>query len=453
MRSATSRSGSRTKRQIAHMAHHDALTDLPNRSLLRERLEQALVRVGDGEALAVMCLDLDRFKEVNDTLGHPVGDALLKIGRRAAARLRAARPTRWRGSAATSSPCCRAACRSRSEATALATRIIEALSAPYLVNGHQIVVGASVGIALSPDDSIDADQLLQSADMALYRAKREGRSTYRFFEQGMDARMRARRALEMDLRKALANGEFELLLPADRQPRAQPVLGLRGAAALEASAARHGLAGGVHSARRGDRPDRADRRMGAARGVRRSGHVGRRISRSRSTCRPASSRAGIWCQAVVSAIASVGTRRRSGWSWRSPRRSCCRTADATLRHAAPAAGHRACGSRSTISAPAIRRSAICAASRSTRSRSTARSSAAWRRTAEESLAIVRAVSQLGASLGMCTTAEGVETESQLDTVRAEGCTEVQGYFFSAARPAHEIAALLARGIEPASAAA
>src|SRR5262249_41337536 len=157
----------------------------------------------------VLCLDIDRFKSVNDTLGHPIGDMLLKA---AAERLRnCVRESdliaRLGGDefaivqVGVSQP---------TEATALSTRIIDAISAPYELDGHQVVVGMSVGIAVAPNDGSDAAQLLKNADMALYRAKADGRGVYRFFEAEMDARMQARRALELDLRKALAGSEFEL---------------------------------------------------------------------------------------------------------------------------------------------------------------------------------------------------------------------------------------------------
>jgi diguanylate cyclase (GGDEF)-like protein/PAS domain S-box-containing protein len=196
----------RIEARIKHMAHHDALTDLPNRVLLRERLDEALKA---GGPVAVLWLDLDRFKEVNDSLGHLVGDGLLKA---AAERLQGCVRdndivARLGGDefaiiqTGTSQPL---------SATSLALRTIEAISAPYQVSDHQIVVGASVGISVSPDDTSDPDQLLKNADLALYRAKSEGRGTYRFFEPGMDARMHARRMLELDLRSALATGAFEL---------------------------------------------------------------------------------------------------------------------------------------------------------------------------------------------------------------------------------------------------
>jgi diguanylate cyclase (GGDEF)-like protein len=196
----------RIEARIKHMAHHDALTDLPNRVLLRERLEGALK--GDAP-VAVLWLDLDRFKEVNDTLGHAVGDGLLKA---AAERLQGC--VRERDTVARLGGDEFAVIQTGADqplgATTLALRIIEAISEPYQINDHRIVIGASVGISVAPHDATDAHQLLRNADLALYRAKNEGRGTYRFFELGMDARMHARRQLELDLRNALANNGFEV---------------------------------------------------------------------------------------------------------------------------------------------------------------------------------------------------------------------------------------------------
>ena len=119
-------------------------------------------------------------------------------------------PTPWRGSAATNSPSCRARQLRPSEASELAAQIIEALVEPFDVRGHQVVIGTSIGIALAPNDGAEPDQLLRNADMALYRAKAEGRGTYHFFQPEMDAQMQERRRLELDLRKALAAEQFEL---------------------------------------------------------------------------------------------------------------------------------------------------------------------------------------------------------------------------------------------------
>jgi diguanylate cyclase (GGDEF)-like protein/PAS domain S-box-containing protein len=200
----------RAEVQIALLAHYDALTGLCNRSRFQEELQQVEMRVKRGECFAVFCLDLDRFKEVNDSLGHPVGDLLLKA---VASRLRDSvrecdLVARLGGDefAILQIGACQP-----TEATALASRLIESISVPYELMSHQVAVGVSVGIALAPDDGLDPHALLRSADMAFYRAKADGRNVYRFFEAEMDARMQARRVLEIDLRKAIATGEFELL--------------------------------------------------------------------------------------------------------------------------------------------------------------------------------------------------------------------------------------------------
>ena len=127
-------------------------------------------------------------------------------------------------------------------ARALAGRLVEVISAPYEIDDHQIVIGVSIGISLSPQDGDNPDELLKNADLALYRAKADGRGTYRFFETGMDARAQARRLLEMDMRAALQRDEFELVLPAHPRRRERSRRRLRGAAALEPSAARPDLA-------------------------------------------------------------------------------------------------------------------------------------------------------------------------------------------------------------------
>jgi diguanylate cyclase (GGDEF)-like protein len=199
----------RADEQIAHMARHDALTDLPNRVMLRERLHHELKRVKRGECLAVLCLDLDQFKSVNDTLGHPVGDELLKL---VAERLRGCtrEPDTIARLGGDEFAIIMTQMRQPTDAAALARRIRESIIRPYQVDGHQIVTDISIGISVAPMDGTEPDLLLKNADMALYGAKDDGRGTYRFFEPEMNTRMQARRDLEMDLRRALQNGEFEL---------------------------------------------------------------------------------------------------------------------------------------------------------------------------------------------------------------------------------------------------
>ncbi|HEX9446574.1 MAG TPA: EAL domain-containing protein, partial [Dongiaceae bacterium] len=199
-----------TEERIRHMANHDALTGLPNRTLFQDRLAQAVARSKRGAATAaVLCLDLDRFKNINDISGHDVGDELLRqVGQRLANSIRAddtvARLSGDEfaviqvGVAHPDGP------------AILADRLVKVLAQPFEIAGHQLVIGTSIGISLFPGDGEDDEELLRAADTALYRAKAAGRGTFRFFEAEMDIRLQERRHLERDLRQALANQQLDL---------------------------------------------------------------------------------------------------------------------------------------------------------------------------------------------------------------------------------------------------
>ncbi|WP_414645579.1 putative bifunctional diguanylate cyclase/phosphodiesterase [Bradyrhizobium sp. 6(2017)] len=199
----------RTENRIAYMAHYDALTDLPNRVLFRERLERALKALRPDEQLAVMYIDVDEFKSVNDALGHQIGDELLRA---IADRLRSCLAegdvaARLGGD---EFAVIQTAIRDQTQTMQLLAAIYQAIRQPVDCSGHLITTDASIGIAVAPADGLDLDQLLRNADLALYGAKSDGRRTYRFFETGMDARAKARRSLELELRQAIADGSFEL---------------------------------------------------------------------------------------------------------------------------------------------------------------------------------------------------------------------------------------------------
>jgi diguanylate cyclase (GGDEF)-like protein len=195
--------------KISYLAHYDALTGLPNRTFFREQMDRTLAFTRRRGHCALLFIDLDQFKHVNDTLGHRCGDEVL-----------AAVADRLRGLVRESDIVARfggdefvilqAPVTRREEIDALAKRIVEAIAMPYEIDVHQIVIGASIGIALAPADGDNADVLLKNADMALYRAKAEGRAEWRFFEPEMDAQAQARRSLELDLRDAVASGAFEV---------------------------------------------------------------------------------------------------------------------------------------------------------------------------------------------------------------------------------------------------
>ena len=199
-----------TEAKISHMARYDALTGLPNRTYFRDQIDKALGPTRhSGKSCAVLFIDLDQFKQVNDTLGHPCGDQLLCA---VADRLRKiVRDTdvvaRFGGDefVVFQSPI-----KHPKEAATLAKNSVKWLEEPYDIEGHNVVVGASIGIAITPHEAISADHLLKNADMALYRAKSDGRGTWRFFEPDMAAQAQARRNLELDLRTALNNNAFKV---------------------------------------------------------------------------------------------------------------------------------------------------------------------------------------------------------------------------------------------------
>jgi diguanylate cyclase (GGDEF)-like protein len=208
----------RAEEGVSHAAHHDALTDLANRMHFGEQLDQALKRVGRGEHFALLYLDLDNFKFINDTLGHSSGDELLKA---VAGRLQGCirdldTLARLGGD---EFAIIQAAVERPSDVAYLAGRIQEALKEPYDIAGHRFIAEASIGIAMSPDNGVEAEQLLKNADLAMYQAKGNGRGTSCFFEPEMDARVKARNTLEFELREAIKCGQFEL--------HYQPVVNLR----------------------------------------------------------------------------------------------------------------------------------------------------------------------------------------------------------------------------------
>jgi diguanylate cyclase (GGDEF)-like protein len=204
--------------RIRHLAHYDPLTDLPNRALFHERLKHELTRIAPDEQLAVLYIDIDEFKSVNDTLGHLIGDELLKsvavslsscaTGDGFVARL-----------GGDEFAVVQTAVKTEAEVTDLATRIFDAIRAPYECLGHQVTTDASIGVALAPQHGTDLHQILKNADLAMYAAKSAGRRTYRFFAPDMDAQVTARRLLEIDLRQAISDGALEVYY--------QPCLGLQ----------------------------------------------------------------------------------------------------------------------------------------------------------------------------------------------------------------------------------
>jgi diguanylate cyclase (GGDEF)-like protein/PAS domain S-box-containing protein len=425
--------------QIAHLAKHDPLTDLPNRTLFRERLNEALRRTNRGAEVAVFCLDLDRFKEVNDTLGHPIGDMLLKeVAQRLLACLRDGDTVARLGGDEFAIIQTGGELK-LAQTSALAERVIENVSAPYSIEGHHVTIGATLGISLAPEDGTDPDQLLQNADLALYRSKNDGRGGYRFFEPGMDARALARRALELDLRAGIGRGEFEV--------HYQPLLDIQGSKIISFEA----LLRWKHPQRGLLLPNSF---LSVAEETRLVIPIGEWVLRT--ACKdalrwPDDIRVAVnvsptqfknrnLLPSIKDAISSAGL---------DPGRLELEINETILIQDSDAVGtlHRlralgvrivmddfgtGCSSLSYLRSFPFDKIKI--------DQSLVRDLVQG----GESIAIVRAITGLGNDLQIATTAEGVETGEQLALLRQEGCTEVQGYLFSVAKPVTEIDRMLAK---------
>ena len=252
--------------RISHLARYDELTALPNRVNFRDEIERLLNAPREPDQLsALLFVDLDQFKQVNDTLGHPCGDQLLCL---VAERMREMlRPedfvARFGGDEFV---VFQQNIRSAEDAAGLARRIVDSLSERYKIDNHLVEIGASVGIAMT-SPGVSADTLLKNADMALYKAKADGRGTFCFFREELAQTVESRRILELDLRKALANEEFELFYQPLVNLKSGQDHDLRSLAALESSGARHRIAGRHHSGRRGHGPDRRSRPLDPAQGL------------------------------------------------------------------------------------------------------------------------------------------------------------------------------------------
>jgi diguanylate cyclase (GGDEF)-like protein/PAS domain S-box-containing protein len=427
----------RSEAKIAHMALHDTLTGLPNRVLLNDRLEDALQRVKRGEIVATLLLDLDHFKTVNDTLGHPAGDKLLKaVSERLRSVVRESDTIARMGG--DEFAIVQTAIAQPADATALAYRIIDSVGAPYVIEGHQVVIGTSVGIAVGPSDGTSPDQLMRNADLALYRAKGDGRGTYRFFEHEMDAQMQVRRAMEYDLRKALAARQFEL--------HYQVVLNLASneVSGFEALVRWHHPGKGLVSP--AEFIPLAEEmgfivqlgewaiREACATAAKWPGNLNIAVNLS-----PAQFRSPGLVQVIVSALAASGLP---------PERLELEITEGTLLQDSETTLSmlyqlRALGVRIVMDDFGTGYSSLSYLQsfpfdKIKIDRSFVRDIA----DGVGSLNIVRAVAALAKGFGMATTAEGVETKEQLDILRAEGCTEMQGYLFSKPLPASEIAQFL-----------
>jgi diguanylate cyclase (GGDEF)-like protein len=419
--------------KVRYMAHYDSLTGLPNRFLFNERLDHALKREENGAGL--MYLDLDHFKSINDTLGHPIGDKLLNaVALRLEACVRAGDLIARLGG---DEFAILVGGKNLSAIDQLAGRIIEAIGLPFLIDGYEVMTGASIGIAYSPDHGDTPEKLLKNADLALYAAKADGRSRFVRFENGMDSTAETRRELELDLRSALARDEMRL--------HYQPLINLSSGEPSGYEA----LVRWEHHTRGTVMPNDF---------IPLAEETGMVIKIGEWVIRRALAEAATWPEHLSVAVNLSPAQMRStnllptiihalGQSGVAPHRLEFEITESVLMNdseANIAVLHR-------LSALGIRIALD--------DFGTGYSSLNYLRsfpfnkikidrcfiseidTREDCRAIVRSVVSLANSLGMTTTAEGVERQAQLDTLRLEGCTEVQGFLFSKAVPSEELSDL------------
>jgi diguanylate cyclase (GGDEF)-like protein len=428
----------RIEERITHLAHYDALTDLPNRAMFHEHLREELAAIADGEELAVHYIDIDEFKGVNDALGHLVGDELLKSV--AASLSRCAGPNDFVARLGGDEfAIVQSAVTSPNQVNDLVARVFAAIRAPFDCMGHHLTTDASIGIALAPGHGTALDQILKNADMAMYAAKAAGRRTYRFFEPEMDAKVRERRQLEIDLRQAIADGGLEVYY--------QPCLSLKDDRITGCEALvrwRHPERGMVSPAE--FIPIAEDTGL--------INEIGEWVLAT--ACRDAAA----WPDDIRLAVNVSPVQFKSGTlalkimaalaaSNLSASRLELEITEAVLIRDDDTALEilhqlRAIGVRIALDDFGTGYSSLSYLHRFPFDKiKIDRCFVSDIAGPDGSASIVQAVVNLASARRMATTAEGVETEEQQRLLRALGCTEMQGYLFSAAKPADKVLELFA----------
>jgi diguanylate cyclase (GGDEF)-like protein/PAS domain S-box-containing protein len=423
-------------RRAEYLAMHDALTGLPNRVLLLERLEHAIASVSRRRDMAaLLLLDLDRFKDVNDTLGHPAGDLVLKeVAARLSACIREVDTVARIGG--DEFAIVQVGIREAAEAQLLARRVLDLFQTPLELDGHESLVTASIGVALIPTDASIPAKLLQLADIALYRAKEDGRNASRFFEPEMDARLQRRKAIERELRLALSRDELELFY--------QPKISL-----LTDELA------GVEALVRWRHPERGLVPPGEFIGI--AEETGLILQLGEWVLRTAAHQASHWAGLQVSVNISPAQFRQPDLvqvvhnalreSGLAPQRLELEITESVLIQQPEAAAKllddlKKLGVRVAMDDFGTGYSSLSYLQRFHFDKIKVDRSFIGAIGIEPSAAaIVRAVINLASSLGMLTCAEGVETDEQLAALRHEGCSEVQGYLFGKPMPVHEFEAM------------
>jgi diguanylate cyclase (GGDEF)-like protein len=421
-----------------YLAYHDFLTGLGNRLLFKEQLDEALRDVSvAAHPLAVLFLDLDGFKAVNDMLGHSVGDLLLKS---VAAKLRDLIPVTDRIArlGGDEFAILQMACAQPSSSISLAERIIDVVRQPHDIDGHDVTVGASVGIAIARPRDMDTERFLKSADLAMYSAKSEGRGTYRIFDPEMDQIVQTRRSLERDMRAALTQGDFDLFY--------QPLVNLQ----TKEVTAFEALMRWNHSDRGAVPPSEF---------IPVAEEMGLIVQLGEWALRCACMEAAKWPEGIRVSVNLSPLQFAKG-------NLVSTVVSALASSGLPASRLELEITESVLLEKSERNIAILNQLRALGVRismddfGTGYSSIGYLRSFpfdkikidqsfvrdvlvdEGSLAIVRAIAGLGISFGMTTTAEGVETEEQVQCLSLEGCIEVQGYLYSKPVSAGEVPSLL-----------
>lgn len=411
--------------RVHYMAHYDELTDLANRFLFHDDLQRAMKRNRGDEELAVLCLDLDSFKSINDTLGHPAGDALLAaIGERIQLAVRqqdlVARlggdefAVLMRGKHA------------QRDAERVARRILNAVVEPVLLHGTQVITSTSIGIAYADSDAPDAEAVMRRADLALYAAKGAGRNRFAVFEHGMYLIARERRELEMDLRSALAKGQFEL--------HYQPLINIE----TGETTAYEALIRWNHPERGVIRPDDF---------VPLAEETGLIVQIGEWVIRQACDELSKWPENLRVSVNLSPTQMRSS-SLVGTIVSALAVSQVSAHRLELEITENVLLNDSEHNLATLHKLRDLGVRIALDDFGTGYSSLNYLRsfpfdkikidkcfvgdleTNPDCLAIVRAVTALASSMGMETTAEGVELANQLDLLKAEGCTEAQGFLFS-----------------------
>ena len=427
----------RSEERITHLAHYDALTDLPNRALFHDWLKRELPHVAPDRQLAVLYIDIDEFKSVNDSLGHMIGDELLKAV--AASLATCGRATDFVARLGGDEfAIVQTGVKDTDDVMQLVSRVFDAIRMPYQCLGHQVTTDASIGIALAPRDGFDLDQIMKNADLAMYAAKAAGRRTWRFFEPEMDAHARERRRLEIDLRQAIADRELEVYY--------QPCLSLRDDTITGCEALvrwRHPQRGMISPAEFIPIAEETGLINQLGEWVLTSACIEAATwpgdIRLAVNVSPIQFRSGTLALKVMAALATSGLA--------ASRLELEITEAVLIRddEAALAVLHqlRAIGVRIALDDFGTGYSSLSYLQRFPFDK--IKIDRCFITDIAEpggSSGIVQAVVNIAAERRMTTTAEGVETERQRELLRALGCSEMQGYLFSAPKPAAELRPLL-----------